>query len=57
MIKWAKMVGGSEKQLTDATRVYETQYDRLDMAYIRRWVETLQLVQEWNKLLADADPI
>ena len=57
MIKWAKMVGGSEKQLTDATRVYETQYDRFDMAYIRRWVETLQLVQEWNKLLADADPI
>ena len=32
-LHWAKECGGSEKQFTDALRVYEMQYSLLDMEY------------------------
>jgi hypothetical protein len=40
---WAKMSGGSDKQLFDAARVYELQSDVLDLSYIDTWVERLEL--------------
>jgi hypothetical protein len=40
---WAKMSGGSDKQLFDAARVYELQSDILDLGYIDTWVERLEL--------------
>ncbi len=40
-LRWAKLSGGSEKQLTDALRVYELQYINLDKNYLERWAEKL----------------
>jgi len=40
-LRWAKLSGGSEKQFTDALRVYEIQFERLDMGYLRRWAREL----------------
>ena len=54
-LKWAKMAGGSEKQLTDATRVYETQYENLDFGYIENWVLALHLQKEWQLLKDQAE--
>jgi hypothetical protein len=36
-LKWAKLAGGSEKQYTDALRVYEVQFEKLDMDYVLHW--------------------
>lgn len=56
-LKWAKLSGGSEKQFTDALRVYELQFDKLDIEYIEVWIEKLQLRELWNKLKIEAKPI
>jgi hypothetical protein len=40
-LRWAAMLGGSEKQFTDALRVYEVQHGRLDESYLDRWAATL----------------
>ncbi|BCV23002.1 hypothetical protein [Moorella sp. Hama-1] len=40
-LRWAKLAGGSEKQLTDALRVYEVQFTNLDMEYLESWAEKL----------------
>ncbi|MCL1895799.1 MAG: hypothetical protein FWG03_04555 [Clostridiales bacterium] len=40
---WAKMSGGSEKQLFDAARVYDMQSDSLDHGYIITWINILEL--------------
>jgi hypothetical protein len=54
---WAKLSGGSEKQLTDALRVYETQYESLDHTYLGRWVERLNVDEQWQHLLREAEPL
>lgn len=56
-LRWAKLSGGSQKQVTDALRVYEIQYTLLDIQYIERWVEDMHLNSEWQHLLDDARPI
>ncbi|WP_406677231.1 hypothetical protein [Moorella sp. ACPs] len=40
-LRWAKLAGGSEKQLTDALRVYEVQFGNLDMEYLESWAREL----------------
>ncbi|MGI9951456.1 hypothetical protein V3F56_03755 [Moorellaceae bacterium AZ2] len=42
-LRWAKLAGGSEKQLTDALRVYEVQSDRLDKEYLQYWAKQLNV--------------
>src|SRR4030042_1090879 len=42
-LRWAKLSGGSEKQFTDALRVYEVQYGKLDMDYLAQWVKKLNI--------------
>jgi len=56
-LRWAKLSGGSEKQFTDAMRVYEVQYGKLDMNYLQNWVNQLQVNELWNKLKNEANPI
>ena len=56
-LKWIKLSGGSQKQFTDALRVYEVQYNTLDINYITRWVHDLQLDEIWKKLNAEAQPL
>jgi hypothetical protein len=56
-LRWAKLSGGSEKQFTDALRVYEVQYEILDINYINQWVENLQVTELWNGLQQRAQPL
>ena len=53
-LKWAKLSGGSEKQFTDALRVYEVQSKKLDTLYLETWVKKLGLESLWKDLQAKA---
>ncbi len=53
-LKWAKLSGGSEKQFTDALRVYEVQSKNLDTGYLETWVKKLDLGLLWKDLKAQA---
>lgn len=54
-LKWAKLSGGSEKQFTDALRVYEVQYGKLDLDYLEDWVRKLDVVSLWKRLTDEAE--
>jgi hypothetical protein len=55
-LKWAREAGGSEKQFTDALRVYEVQSGQLDLGYIERWACELGVEESWQKLKREAEP-
>ena len=46
-LRWAKL-GGSERQLQDATGIFSTQGGSLDVAYIAHWVRELGLEEQWQ---------
>ena len=48
-LRWAKLSGGSEKQFTDALRVYEVQYGKLDIDYLERWAKKLDVESLWER--------
>ncbi len=54
-LKWTVLSGGSEKQFTDALRVFEVQYGQLDMEYLKRWVKTLNIELLWKQLTDNAE--
>lgn len=54
---WAKLSGGSEKQFTDAVRVYEIQYSNLHLDYIEEWALALQVEDLWERLKQEAQPL
>ncbi len=54
-LKWAKMSGGSEKQLTDALRVYEVQFGQLDIDYLQHWAGELDIADLLARLKAEAE--
>ncbi|HAG50513.1 MAG: hypothetical protein A2X87_00215 [Deltaproteobacteria bacterium GWC2_42_51] len=54
-LKWAKLSGGSEKQFTDALRVYEVQSEKLDREYLESWARELNIESLWRRLLAEAE--
>ncbi len=56
-LRWAKLSGGSEKQFTDALRVYEVQYEKLDMNYLRTWAAKLDIETMLQRLQNEADII
>ncbi|MEO6719407.1 MAG: hypothetical protein ABIN67_03535 [Ferruginibacter sp.] len=56
-LRWANLSGGSEKQFTDALRVYEVQFGNLDLAYIESWVSVLKVKELWEQLKQNAQPI
>ncbi len=56
-LRWAKLYGGSEKQYTDALRVYEVQHRNLDIDYMEKWAQALQIRELWKKVKAEAEPI
>jgi len=56
-LRWAKLSGGSEKQFTDALRVYEVQCERLDQKYLEHWVKQLNVEVIWDQLKAEAKPL
>jgi len=56
-LSWAKQYGGSEKQFGDALRVYEVQFSLLDTSYLEKWSEQLDIVDLYNRLRSEADPV
>ena len=56
-LRWAKLAGGSEKQFTDALRVYEIQRPTLDQGYVDQWAGQLGVSELWQDLRAKAEPI
>jgi hypothetical protein len=46
-LRWAKM-GESDRQINDAAGVLRMQGKALDLAYIERWVEVLDLNEQWR---------
>ena len=56
-LRWAKLSGGSEKQFTDALRIFEVQADKLDKNYIEKWVKKLELGALWKDLKAKAQSV
>lgn len=55
-LEWARLAGGSEKQVGDAAGVYEVQADVLDKAYLNEWVTRLELGSFWADMLRKAAP-
>lgn len=55
--RWAAMLGGSEKQFTDALRVYEVQHGQLDEPYLDRWAGTLGITESMMRLRTGARPL
>ena len=56
-LSWAKKSGGSEKHFTDALRVYEVQYEKLDMNYLEDWTNKLGVESLFKKLQEEAETI
>jgi hypothetical protein len=44
---WSKL-GESERQLNDAAGVIRMQGDALDLAYVERWVDALDVREQWS---------
>jgi hypothetical protein len=55
-LRWARLSGGSEKQFHDALRVYEVQFNSLEMNYLRKWVKRPDLNDYWDRLLRESNP-
>jgi len=53
-LRWAKMTGGSEKQFTDALRIYEVQQEKLDKNYMEQWVKKLRVGELYKRLKKEA---
>ena len=49
-LEWFKM-GESERQLNDAAGIIRVQGERLDIAYVERWIEVLGLGEQWKRAL------
>jgi len=56
-LKWGKLSGGSEKQFTDALRVYELQFSNLDLDYLETWIIKLEVNDIWERLKTEAHPL
>lgn len=56
-LRWAAMLGGSEKQFTDALRVYEVQHGQLDEPYLDQWAATLGVRDALIRVRAEARPV
>jgi len=54
-LKWAELSGGSEKQYTDALRVYEVQFEKLDMDYLVQWSKKLSVDSLFGRIQEEAE--
>jgi len=50
-LEWAKL-GESERQVRDASSILATRGEDIDVVYIERWVEQLDLWEQWQKAKA-----
>jgi len=56
-LNWAKLSGGSEKQFIDALRVFEVQFEKLDLTYLGLWAQELGVEQMLDKLQDEAETL
>ena len=56
-LRWSELSGGSQKQFTDALRVYEVQHALLDLDYLDEWASRLGVESLWQRLRAEATPL
>ena len=52
-LEWMK-ISPSDRQLEDAAGILTVQQENLDLAYIQKWVETLDLQEQWRAVRAMA---
>ncbi|MDB4950107.1 MAG: hypothetical protein JWM27_2756 [Gemmatimonadetes bacterium] len=52
-LEWAKL-GESSRQIEDAANILKVRGDRLDRAYVERWVRELGLAQQWDAAVRSA---
>jgi hypothetical protein len=55
-LRWAKMCGGSEKQMTDCRGVYEVNFSHLDPDYLRQWAAVLGVEDLLERIRREAQP-
>ncbi len=56
-LRWAALSGGSQKQFTDALRMYEVQHGVLDLDYLNEWAGRLAVEPLWRRLCDEATPL
>lgn len=56
-LRWARLAGGSEKQVVDALRIYEVQAGALDEAYLADWAERLDGEALWERVRNEAEQL
>lgn len=56
-LRWASLSGGSERQVTDALRVYEVQAGSLDVAYLDEWARRLGVSASWERIRVEAEEV
>jgi hypothetical protein len=56
-LRWAKLSGGSEKQFTDALRVYEVQFEKIDINYLYDWAKKIGVETMLQRLQEEAETI
>ena len=56
-LHWAKESGGSEKQFNDALRVFEVQFGKLDIEYLRSWAQRLGVSSMLEKIEERAERV
>jgi hypothetical protein len=49
-LEWARLGGGSERQLRDVQEIVDVRGAELDRPYIERWVDELGLRDEWARI-------
>jgi hypothetical protein len=54
-LRWASLSGGSEKQFTDALRIYEVQFERLDVDYLQQWAKELEVEPLLRRVQEEAE--
>ena len=47
---WSKSAGGSERQLKDCESIYTLNREKLNVNYIKKWIQILKIEDEFNKL-------
>lgn len=53
-LEWSKLAGGSERQRRDVAGILATVGDAVDRGYVERWVQQLNLAEEWQAAQAIA---
>lgn len=52
-LEWAKL-GESDRQIIDVRGILQVRWDQLDRAYLARWIDALDLHEQWRRALQAA---